>query len=94
MTVVYFVGFDHTPARLAQAESAVQAAVSSPTRMLGKRTSRARKIFIGDISIMMVLWLNWKLPRRSLPNRSASSRRCKGYIERRQGRWNESTARS
>src|SRR5947207_9096556 len=36
-------------------------------RTLGKRTSRAPKIFIGDISITMALWLNWKLPRRACP---------------------------
>jgi hypothetical protein len=36
-------------------------------RMLGKLTSRAPKIFIGDISIMMALWLNWKLPAGAYP---------------------------
>jgi hypothetical protein len=30
-------------------------------RMQAKHTSRALKIFIGDTSIMMALWRNWKL---------------------------------
>jgi TolB-like protein len=63
---VYFVGFDHTPARLAQAESAVQAA-SRLRPNAGKITSRTPKIFIGDISIMMALWLSWKLPAGACP---------------------------
>jgi TfoX/Sxy family transcriptional regulator of competence genes len=29
--------------------------------MQAKHTSRALKIFIGDTSIMMALWRNWKL---------------------------------
>jgi hypothetical protein len=36
-------------------------------RMLGKLTSRAPKIFIGDTSIMTARWLNWKLPAGAYP---------------------------
>ena len=50
--------------------------------MQAKRTSRVRRIFIADTSIMTVRWLNWKLPARPLPN-DARLFELKGYIERR-----------
>jgi serine/threonine protein kinase len=60
---LYFFGDDHTSARLALAEAALQAA-SRLVRMLVKRISRVRGIFIGRTAITTVLWLNWRLPAR------------------------------
>ena len=55
-----------------------------------KHTSHERIIFIMDTSIMTALWLNWKLPARPLPN-DPRIFRLTGFIQRRQGRWEEST---
>jgi hypothetical protein len=63
---LYLLGFDHTPARLALAEGAIQQA-SAFVQMQVKRTSRARKIFIRDTSIMTVPWQNWNLPGNFCP---------------------------
>ena len=58
--------------------------------MQAKRTSRERDIFIGATAIMTALWLNWKLPARPCPMMRRIFR-LMGYIQRRQGRWEEST---
>ena len=39
---------------------------------------------------MMVLWMNWKLPGQNLPNDSGVFETM-GFVQRRQGRWEEST---
>ena len=58
---LYFFGFDHTPARLALAEAAIQKAFALPSRCRLKHTSHEHGIFIMDTSITRALWLNWKL---------------------------------
>ena len=58
--------------------------------MPAKHTSRERFIFIMDTSITTALWLNWKLPARRCPI-DPRIFRVTGYIQRRQGRWEEST---
>ena len=59
-------------------------------QMQAKHTSRERIIFIMDTAITTALWLNWKLPRRTLPN-DPRVFELMGYIQRRQGHWEEST---
>ena len=63
---------------------------SASVQMPAKHTSRERFIFIMDTSITMALWLNWKLPARRCPTIRGYFR-VTGYIQRRQGRWEEST---
>jgi len=63
---LYLLGVDHTPARLALAEGAIQQAFRF-VQMQVKRTSRARKIFTRDTSIMTVPWRNWNLPGNFCP---------------------------
>ena len=58
-------------------------------QMPAKHTSREHFIFITDTSITMALWLNWKLHARACPMIRGYSR-VTGYIQRRQGRWEES----
>ena len=63
---LYFLGADHTPARLASAEAAIQEAFRF-IRMRAKRTSHARRTFIEATSTTMPLWPNWKsLPKPCL----------------------------
>ena len=59
-------------------------------QMPAKHTLHERSIFIMDTSITMALWLNWKLLARRCPIIRGYSR-LTGYIQRRQGRWEEST---
>lgn len=54
---LYFVGNDHTPARLALAQAAIDAAFRLRPDA-GERIWRARRISTVDISIMMVRWLS------------------------------------
>ena len=57
--LLYFFGFDRTPARLALAESAVRRRFAfDPIRV--KHTWRVPKTFTEDTSILMALWLNWR----------------------------------
>jgi len=53
--LLYFYGRDHTSARLALADAAVEAASRPPSGCWGKRTWRVRKIFIGDTTTMTEL---------------------------------------
>ena len=55
-----------------------------------KRTSRGQRIFIGDTAIMVLLWMNWKLPGK-LCRMILGVFELMGFIQRRQGRWEEST---
>ena len=47
MIALYFLGFDHTPARLALAEAAVQAASSSPSDAGETHLARAQNLYRG-----------------------------------------------
>ena len=87
--VLYFLGYDRTPARLALAEAAFrQRFASVPTR--AKRTLRVRKIFIEDTSIMKVRLAELEVARQTLPN-DPRIFELMGLIQRRQGHWEEST---
>jgi len=86
---LYFSGIDHSPARLDQAEAAIQ----SFTRLLPNS---------GEAHLALARHLYWgyrdydrarkelSLAMKSLPNESTVFSFA-GYIDRRQGRWDEST---
>jgi TolB-like protein/class 3 adenylate cyclase/Flp pilus assembly protein TadD len=87
--VLYFTGTDHTPARLAMADEAIQ----SLTRLLPNS---------GEAHLALAKHLYWgyldydrarnelSLAQKSLPN-DPWAFVLAGYIDRRQGRWDEST---
>ncbi len=87
--LLYFTGTDHTPARLAMADAAIQ----SLTRLLPNS---------GEAHLALAKHLYWgyldydrarnelSLAQKSLPNEPWAFVLA-GYIDRRQGRWNEST---
>src|SRR6266513_1639757 len=87
--LIYFGGLDHTPARLAMADAAIQAL----TRLLPNS---------GEAHLALAKHLYWgyhdydrareelKLAQQSLPNDPLSFE-ILGFIDRRQGRWAEST---
>jgi TolB-like protein len=87
--LLYFTGIDHTPARLALADAAIQ----SLTRLLPNS---------GEAHLALAKHLYWgyldydrarnelSLAQKSLPNEPWAFVLA-GYIDRRQGRWNEST---
>jgi TolB-like protein len=85
---VYFVGSDHTPARLAQAESAVQAASRLRPNAGETHLARAQNLYWGYLDYDGAL-AELEVAAQSLPNHPRVVE-LKGYIERRQGRWNES----
>jgi TolB-like protein/class 3 adenylate cyclase/Flp pilus assembly protein TadD len=87
--LIYLVGTDHTPARLAMADAAIQ----SLTRLLPNS---------GEAHLALAKHLYWgyrdydrarqelNLARKSLPNDPLPFQ-ILGFIDRRQGRWEEST---
>jgi TolB-like protein/Tfp pilus assembly protein PilF len=85
---VYFIGFDHTPARLAQAESAVQAASRLQPNAGETHLARAQHLYWGYLDYDGAL-AELEVAAQSLPNHPRVVE-LKGYIERRQGRWDES----
>ena len=85
---VYFVGFDHTPARLAQAESAVQAASRLQPNAGETHLARAQNLYWGYLDYDGAL-AELEVAAQSLPNHPRVVE-LKGYIKRRQGRWDES----
>jgi TolB-like protein/Tfp pilus assembly protein PilF len=85
---VYFVGFDHTPARLAQAEVAVQAASRLQPDAGDTHLARAQILYWGYLDYDGAS-AELEVARQALPN-DPRAVELKGYIERRQGRWDES----
>jgi TolB-like protein len=85
---VYFVGFDHTPARLAQAESAVRAASRLRADAGETHLAHAQNLYWGYLDCDGAL-AELKVAGQGLPNHPRVVE-LKGYIERRQGRWDES----
>jgi TolB-like protein/Tfp pilus assembly protein PilF len=85
---VYFVGFDHTPARLAQAESAIQAASRLQPDSGDTHFARAQNLYWGYLDYEGAL-AELEVARQALPN-DPRVVELKSYIERRQGRWDES----
>jgi len=86
---LYFNGADRTPARLAVAEAAVQAAFRLRPDAGEAHLAHAWNLYHGYRDYSGAL-AELEVARRTLPN-DARLFELKGYIERRQGRWEEST---
>jgi len=86
---LYFLGFDHTPERLALAEAAVQAATRLRPDAGETHLARARNLYWGYLDYDGAL-AELGVARQTLPNDSRAFE-LKGLIQRRQGRWEEST---
>jgi serine/threonine protein kinase/Flp pilus assembly protein TadD len=86
---LYSFGYDHTPTRLALAEAAIKAAFRLRPDSGEAHLARAENLFRGyrdyDGALAEV-----ETARQTLPN-DARLFELKGYVERRQGRWEEST---
>jgi TolB-like protein/tRNA A-37 threonylcarbamoyl transferase component Bud32/Flp pilus assembly protein TadD len=86
---LYFLGLDHSPARLALAERAIQAAFRLRPEAGEAHLARAENLYRGYLDYEGAL-AELKIANQTLPN-SPSLFALKGYIQRRQGRWEEST---
>jgi serine/threonine protein kinase/Flp pilus assembly protein TadD len=86
---LYFFGGDHTSARLAQAEAAVQAAARFGPNAGETHLARAQNLYWGYLDYDGAL-AELELARQTLPN-DARIFGWTGVIQRRQGRWEEST---
>ncbi len=86
---LYFFGFDHTPARLASAEGAIQAAFRLRPHAGETHLARAFHLYNGYLDYDRAL-AELEVARRGLPNASGIFE-LMGFIQRRQGRWEEST---
>jgi TolB-like protein/tRNA A-37 threonylcarbamoyl transferase component Bud32/Tfp pilus assembly protein PilF len=87
--LIYSYGFDHTPARLASAETAIQAAFRLRPNAGETHLARAFHLYNGYRDYDGAL-AELEVARRSLPNASGIFE-LMGSIQRRQGRWEEST---
>jgi eukaryotic-like serine/threonine-protein kinase len=85
---LYFLGYDHTPERLALAQSAVQAASRLRPDSGETHFARAQNFYHGYLDYDGAL-AELQVARKSLPN-DARVFELLGYIQRRQGRWEES----
>ena len=85
---LYFYGYDHTPARLASAELAIQAAFRLRPHAGEAHLARAQNLYWGYLDYDDAL-AELEVAHRSLPN-NARIFLLLGYIHRRQGRWEES----
>jgi TolB-like protein/tetratricopeptide (TPR) repeat protein/tRNA A-37 threonylcarbamoyl transferase component Bud32 len=86
---IYFAGYDHTPARLALAEAAIQTAFRLRPNAGEAHLARALNLYWGYLDYDGAL-AELEVAGQTLFN-DARVFVWKGYIERRQGRWEEST---
>ncbi len=86
---LYFLGFEHTPGRLALAEAAIERAVRLDPNAGETHLARARNLYHGHLDYDRAL-TELKTAQQTLPN-DARIFQMMGYIQRRQGRWQEST---
>jgi serine/threonine-protein kinase len=86
---LYFSGFDRAPARLSLAEAAIQAAFRLRPDSGEAHLARAENLYRGHLDYDRAL-AELEVARQSLPN-DARVFQLMGLIERRQGRWDEST---
>src|SRR4029077_8328696 len=86
---LYVLGFDHTPARLASAEAAIQAAFRLRPDADEVHLARAENLYRGyhDYRGAMAVV---EVARQTLPN-DARVFQLMGFIQRRQGHWEEAT---
>lgn len=85
--LLYFFGFDRTPARLALAESAVQAAFRLRPGSGEAHLARAENLYRGYLDYDAAL-AELEVARQTLPN-DPTVFELKGYIERRRGKQRE-----
>jgi len=85
--LLYFYGFDHTPTRLALAEAALQAAFRIRPNAAEAHLARAYHLYNGYRNYDGAL-AELEAAARNLPNNAAVFE-LRGYIQRRQGRWEE-----
>ena len=85
---LYSTGFDHTPSRLAQADAALHSAVGLRPDAGETHLARARRFYFGYLDYDAAL-TELEVARRSIPGDPWVAA-LQGYIERRQGRWDES----
>jgi TolB-like protein/class 3 adenylate cyclase len=86
---LYFAGIDHTPARLAMADAAIQSLTRLRPNSGEAHLSLAKHLYWGYLDYDHARE-ELKLAQQSLPN-DALSFEILGFIDRRQGRWAEST---
>jgi len=86
---LYFLGFDHTPTRLALAEAAIERAFRLRPDAGETHLANARNLYHGHLDYSGAL-AELDIARQTLPN-DARIFQMMGYIQRRQGRWQEST---
>ena len=86
---IYFAGYDHSPARLALAEAAIQTAFRLRPDAGEAHFARALNLYWGYLDYDGAL-AELEIVRQTQPNDSRVFE-WKGTIERRQGRWGEST---
>jgi TolB-like protein/tRNA A-37 threonylcarbamoyl transferase component Bud32/Tfp pilus assembly protein PilF len=86
---LYFFGFDRTPARLASAEAAIQEAFRIRPNAGEAHLARAQHLYNGYLDYEGAL-AELEVARQTLPNHPRLFR-ITGFIQRRQGRWEEST---
>ena len=86
---LYWFGFDRTAARLALAEAAIQAASGLRPDAGETHLARAENLYRGYLDYDGAL-AELEVPRQTLPN-DPRVFRLTGFIQRRQGRWEEST---
>ena len=87
--VLYFLGHDRTPARLALAEAAIQAAFRLRPDADEAHLARAENLYRGYLDYDDAL-TELEVARQTLPN-DPRIFELMGLIQRRQGRWEEST---
>src|SRR5438445_325420 len=85
---LYFFNLDHTPARLAAAEAAVQEAFRIRPNAGEAHLARAYHLYNGYLDYEGAL-AELEVARQTLPNHPRLFR-VTGFIQRRQGRWEES----
>ncbi|PYJ40550.1 MAG: hypothetical protein DME86_11760 [Verrucomicrobia bacterium] len=87
--VIYFTGADHTPARLAMADAAIQSLSRLRPDSGEAHLALAKHLYWGYLDYDRARQ-ELNLAKESLPNEPLRFR-ILGYIDRRQGRWVEST---
>jgi serine/threonine-protein kinase len=87
--VLYFLGYDRTPARLALAEAAIQAAFRLRPDAGEAHLARAENLYRGYLDYEGAL-TELEVARQTLPN-DPRIFELMGLIQRRSGRWEEST---
>jgi serine/threonine protein kinase/Flp pilus assembly protein TadD len=86
---LYFLGHDHTPARLALAEAAIDASFRLRRNAGEAHLARAQNLYCGYLDYDGAL-AELEIARQTLPN-DPQVFELKGYIQRRQGHWEQST---